>query len=152
MPLIGIVLLKLLGKRILIPLGLTVAATDAAIHKKVFGSGATTLITSNEEINDIMKIVKSLEESGLLKKRVTETIKNEATEQKGGFLVMLLCPLGASLLGNLLTDEGAIALRQGCERSETLASQVNMPGRGTIRAGEGTFRAGEGTLKAGQDI
>ena len=56
----------------------------------MFGSGATTLITSNEEMNDIMKIVKSLEESGLLIKDVSETIKNEAKEQKGEFLSMLL--------------------------------------------------------------
>ena len=56
----------------------------------MFGSGATTLITSNEEMNDIMKIVKSLEESGLLIKDIRETIKNEAKEQKGGFLSMLL--------------------------------------------------------------
>ena len=59
-----------------IPLGLTAAAsaTDAAIHKKMFGSGNTILIISNEEINDIMKIIKSLEESGLLIKGVSETI------------------------------------------------------------------------------
>ena len=56
----------------------------------MFGSGATTLVTSNEEMNDIMKIVKSLEESGLLIKGVSETIKNEAKEQKGGFISMLL--------------------------------------------------------------
>ena len=56
----------------------------------MFGSGATTLITSNEEMNDIMKIVKSLEESGLLIKDIRETIKNEAKEQKGGFFSMLL--------------------------------------------------------------
>ena len=57
-----------LAKNILIPLGLMAAAstTDAAIHNKMFGSGFRTLIISNEEINDIMKIVKSLEESGLL--------------------------------------------------------------------------------------
>ena len=52
----------------------------------MFGSGNTTLKISNEEINDIIKIVQSLEESGLLMKGVTETIKNEAKEQKGGFL------------------------------------------------------------------
>ena len=70
MPLIGNVL-KPLAKSLLIPLGLTAAAsaTDAAIHKKMFGSGTTTLITSNEEMNDVMKIVKSLEESFLLIKR-----------------------------------------------------------------------------------
>ena len=65
-------------KAVLIPLGLTAAesATDAAIYKKMFGSGKTTLIISNEEMNDIMKIVKSLEESGLLMKDVSKTIKN----------------------------------------------------------------------------
>ena len=79
--------LKPLAKSILIPLGLTVAAsaTNAAIHKKMFGSVVTTLITSNKEVNDIMKIVKSLEESGLLIKSVSGTIKNEAAEQKRGF-------------------------------------------------------------------
>ena len=99
MSLIGNVL-KPLVKRVLIPLGLTAAAsaTDAAIHKKMFGSGYTTLITSNEEMNDIMKIVKSLKDSGLLVKSVSETIKHEAKEQKGGFLRMLLGTLGASLL------------------------------------------------------
>ena len=77
--------LKPLAKIILIPLGLTAVSstTDAAIHKKMFGSGVTTLIISNEEMNDIMKIVKSLEESGLLIKGVGERMKNEAKEQKG---------------------------------------------------------------------
>ena len=71
--------IKPLAKIVLIPLRLTAAAsgTDAAIHKKRFGSGATTLITSNEEMNDILKIVKSLEESGLLIKDVSEITKNE---------------------------------------------------------------------------
>ena len=70
-------------------------------------------------MNDIMKKVKYLEESGLLTKFVSETIKNEAKEQKEGFVWILLGTLGASLLGNLLT------------------------GKGTIRVGEGTNRAGE---------
>ena len=75
--------LKPLAKSVLIPLVLTAAsAADAAIYKKMFGSGFTTLIISNEEINDIMKIVNCLEESGLLIKDVGETIKNEAKEQK----------------------------------------------------------------------
>ena len=73
----------------------------------MFGSGTTALIISNEEMNDIMKIVKSLEEFGLLIKGASETIKNEAKEQKGQFLSMLLDTLGA-LLGNLLTGKGAI--------------------------------------------
>ena len=69
------------------PLRLTTAAsaTDAAIYKKMLVSSNTTLIISNKEMNDIMKIVKSLEESGLLIKDVSETIKNEANEQKGHF-------------------------------------------------------------------
>ena len=80
-------ILKPLAKSISISLGLTAAAskTDAAIHKKMFGSGLTTLIISNEEMNHIMKIVKCLEEPGLSIKGVSETINNEAKEQKEGF-------------------------------------------------------------------
>ena len=78
----------------------------------MFGSGTTTLIILNEEVNDIMKIVKSLEESGFLIKGVSETIKNEAKKQKGRFLSMLLGTLGASLLGNQLTGKGAITTGQ----------------------------------------
>ena len=63
------------------------------------GSGNTTLIISNEEMNDIKKIVQALEDSNILLKRVPKTIENETKEQKGGFLSMLLGTLGASLLG-----------------------------------------------------
>ena len=72
------------AKSVLIPLGLTrsASATDAAVHKKIFGSGTTTLIIPNEEVKDIMKIVKALEESSLLIKDVSKTIKNKAKEQK----------------------------------------------------------------------
>ena len=77
--------LKPSTKSVLIPLGLTAtSATDEVIQKKIFGSGMTTLVI--EEMNDIMKIVKSPEESGLLMKAVSETIKNEAKYKKGGFL------------------------------------------------------------------
>ena len=70
---------KSLAKSLLIPLGLTAAAaTDAAVHKKMFELGMTRLIISNKEMNGIMKIIKSLEESELLTKGVSETIKNEA--------------------------------------------------------------------------
>ena len=97
--------------------------------KKILGSGHsnTTLIISNDEVGNIIKIVKSLEDSSLLLKRVTETVQNEVKEQKGGFLSMLLGTLGVSLLGNLLT------------------------GRGIYRAGKskGINRAGEGVLRAG---
>ena len=87
----------------------------------------TTLIISNEETEDIIKIVKSPEDSGLLLKGVTETVQNEVKEQKRGFLSMILGTLGASLLGNLLTGKG-----------------INRAGkdRGINRAGEGVLRAG----------
>ena len=79
--------LKPLAKSVLIPFGLTATSTtDAAIHKKMFGSVTTKLIISNEEMNDIMKMVKSLQEPGLLIKRISKTINNEAKGQKGGFL------------------------------------------------------------------
>ena len=77
------------------------------------GSGNTTLIISNEEMNDIMKIVQALEDSNILLKGVTKTIKNETKEQKGGFLSMLLVTLGASLLGNLLTGKGIVRAGYG---------------------------------------
>ena len=113
-------------------LGLTNAssAIDAGVQKKIYGSGSTTLIISNEETNDIMKIVQALEDSNILLKSLTKTIKNETKEQKGGFLSMLLGTLGASLLGDLLK---------------------NLSGKGTVRAGEGTVRAGEGIKKKGSN-
>ena len=74
---------------------------------------APTLIISNEEINDITKIVQAVEDSNILLKRVTKTIKNETKEQKGGFLSMLLGTLGASLLGNLLAGEGIVRAGSG---------------------------------------
>ena len=95
-------MLKPLAKCVLIPLGLTAAAAlDATIPNKMFGSGFTILIISNEEMEDIKNIVKSLEVSGLLLKGVSKTIKNEVKEQKGGFQRMLLGTLGSSLLGHL---------------------------------------------------
>ena len=101
--------IKPLAKSILIPLGLTAAASavDAGILKKFLGSGTTTLIISNDEIKDIIRIVKSLEDSGLLLKGISKIIQNEAKEQKGGFLSMLLGTLGASLLGNILAGKEA---------------------------------------------
>ena len=111
-----------LPKSVLIPLGLTAAvlAVDAGIHKKILGSGNTTLIISNKDIEDLIKIVKPLENSGLLLKGVTESVQNETKEPKGGFLSMLLGTLGASLLRNLLTRKG-----------------INKKGTEIHRAGEG---------------
>ena len=84
--------IKTLAKSVLIPLGKTAAAwgADAGIHKTILGSGTTTLIISNNETEDIMKVVNSLEDSGLLLKGVSEKIQNEGKEQKGGFLSELL--------------------------------------------------------------
>ena len=123
-----------LAKSVLIPLGLTVAASaaDARIHKKVLASGnMTTLIISNDEIYDIIKIVKSLEDSGLLVKGVTEIVQNEVKEQKGVFLSSLLGTLGVSLLGDLLIRKGIYRAGKG-------------KGKGIYRADEGVLRAGYG--------
>ena len=100
--------IKVLAKSFLIPLALTAAASaaDARIHKKNTRIRKYTLITSNYETHDIIKIVKSLEDSGLLIKGVTETVQNEVKEQKGGFLGALLGTLGESLLGDLLIGKG----------------------------------------------
>ena len=119
-----------LAKSVLILLGLTAAASaaDAGIHKKILESGGhTTLIISNKDMEDLIKIVKSLEDFGLLLRVVTESVRTEIKEQKGGFLSMLLGTLGASLLGNLLSGIG-----------------INKNGKGIHRAGEGIIRAGEG--------
>ena len=77
------------------------------------GSGSTTLITLNEEMNDIIKTVQAFKDSNILLKRVTKTIKNETKEQKGGFLSTLLGTLGATLLGNLLTGKGIVRAGSG---------------------------------------
>ena len=118
--------IKPLAKSVLIPLGLTAAASaaDAGIHKKILESGTTTLIISNEEMNGIIKIVQAPEDSNILLKGLTESVKNETKEQKGGFLSMLLGTLGASLLGNLLTGKGILRAGYG-----------NNKGKGIVRAG-----------------
>ena len=64
-------------------------------------------------MNDIIKIVQALEDSNVLLKRVAKTIKDETTEQKGGFLSMLLGTLGATLLGNLLSGKGVARAGSG---------------------------------------
>ena len=112
-----------LAKNVLDPLDLTAAmsAIDGSIQKKIHGSGVK-LIIEQEDMKDIMKIIKALENSGILLKGVSKTIKNETKEQRGGFLSMLLGTLGASLLGNLLTG-----------------------GKGIMRAGDGIVRAGAGS-------
>ena len=99
-----------LGKNVLAILEITAAASaiDAGIHKKTHGIPTTILIISNEEMNDIMKIVQALEDSNILLKGVTKTIKNETKEQKWEFWSLLLGTLGASLLGNLISVKGIV--------------------------------------------
>ena len=117
-----------LAKNVLAPLGLTAAmsAIDGSIQKKIHGSGVK-LIIEQEDMNDIIKIIEALENSGILLKGVFKTIANETKEQRGGFLGMLLGTLGASILGNLLTG-----------------------GKGIMRAGDGIVRAGDGIVRAGK--
>ena len=96
-----------LAKNLLAPLGLTAAmsAIDGIIQKKMRGEGVK-LVIGQEDMNDIIKIIEALENSGILLKGVTKTIENETKEQRGGFFGMLLGTLGASLLGNLLSGKG----------------------------------------------
>ena len=121
-----------LAKSVLIPLGSTAAASaaDAGIHQKILVSGGnTTLIISNKDMEDLIRIVKSLQDSKLLLKGVTESVQNDVKEQQGGFLSMLLGTLGTSLLGSLWTGKG-----------------VNKKGKGIQRAGEGIVRTGRGNI------
>ena len=122
-----------LAKNVLAPLGLAAAmsAIDGSIQKKIHGSGVK-LIIEQEDMNDIMKIIEALENSGILLKGASKTIKNETKEQKGGFFSMLLGALGASLLGNLLTG-GKIIVRAG---EGSAASRAK--GDGIVRAGSGS--------------
>ena len=103
-------LLKPLTKSVSIPLKLAQAAstTDSAIQKNIFGSGMTTMIISNKEINDIMKIIKSLKQAGLLKKRVSNTDENKTKAQKDAILEMSLGTLSVTLLRSLLTSKRVI--------------------------------------------
>ena len=122
LPLMGNVI-QPLAKGVLIQLGLIAAesAADAGVHKNILGSGTATLIISKDGMEEIMKIVKSIEDSGLLLKGGNETIQNEAKGQKAGFLSMLLGTLGASLLRNMLAGK-----------------RINRAGDGMIRAGYGS--------------
>ena len=103
-------LLTPLAKNNLVPLGLTTAAPakDKAIQKKTFESGTTTLVFRIKDLNNIMRLAKSLEESGLLIKGVCGRIKNETKEQKGGLLSLTLDTLVDSFLGIFLAGKGVI--------------------------------------------
>ena len=84
------------------------SAIDAGIQKKMHGSGTKTLIISNKELSGITKIVQALKDSSILLKGVTRTIKNEAKERKGAFVIMLVGTLGAHLLRNILAGKGIV--------------------------------------------
>ena len=115
------------AKTVLAPLRITAAVSAIdGIQRKIHGSGTLTLIISNEEMNDIMKIVQAPEDSNILLKGVTKTIKNETKKQKAGFLSMLLGTLGASLLENLLIGKGILRAGSGYKK-----------GKGIVRAGSG---------------
>ena len=122
-------IIVLLAKNISALLGITAAASaiDAGIQKKMHGSGTITLIISNEEMNEIMKIVQALEDSNMLLKGITKTIENEANGQKAELLGMLLGTLVASLLGNMLTGKGILRAGYG-----------NKEGKEILRAGYGS--------------
>ena len=117
-----------LSKNTLTPLRITGAASAiyAGIQKKIHGSG--TLIISNEEMNNIMKIVQALEDSNTLLKGTTKTIENETKEQKGGFLGILFGTCRATLLGNILTRKEMLRNGYG---SKDLRSKE---GKGMLRA------------------
>ena len=102
-----------LAKSVLLPFGLSVAmsATNVAIQNKIHGSATTALIISNEEMEDILKTVKSIEESGL--KIKNETIKTVAKEQKARFFPMLLGALASNILGNTSSGQGVIRAGEG---------------------------------------
>ena len=124
--------------------------------KKILGSGHnnnTTLFILHNDMEDIIKIVKSLEDSDLLLKGVTETVQNEVKEQKGGFLSVLLGTLGGSLLGNLLTGRGVNKKGKGAiAKSVSKEIKSKSQGRGIIRAGEGatkSTRQGKEIVRAG---
>ena len=122
-----------LAKNVLAPLGLTgaMSAIDGSIQKKIHFS-AVKLIIEQENMKDIMKFIKALENSGILLKGVGKKIKNETKEQRGGLLSMLFGTLGASLLGNLLTGgKGITKAGEGSVASRT-------KGEGIVRAGSGS--------------
>ena len=116
-------------------------------------NNTTTLIISNNEMEDVNKIVKSLEDSGLLLKGVTETVQNELKGQKGGFLSMLLGTLDTSLLGNLLSGWGVNKKGKGAiAKSISKKTKSKSQGRGIIGAGELIVRFGYGNKKSKKNI
>ena len=96
------------------------------VFKNTFGSETKTSIVSNEEMENIIKVIKSLKISGLLIKVVTQTIENETNKQRGGFFAVLLGIVSSTKWWNMSADKETIAINQG---------------RGVICAGEERIRA-----------
>ena len=119
-----------LAKDILAPLGITAAASliDAGI-KKIIHSSWTTLIISNQELNDIMKIVQALEDSNIFLKGVTKAVKNETREQRGGFLRTPVDILGWILRGNLLSGKGIVKAGFGNEKGKVIVMEIASYGK-----------------------
>ena len=111
--------LATLAQSVLLEFGLSSAmlAADTVIQKKIYGTTTRALIISNEELEDIIKIVKLHEESGWILKRISETVKNEANKQKVTFLSMLLGTIAASILGSELAWKGVIRADEGVLRA-----------------------------------
>ena len=101
------------AKNVLLPLGITATASvaDAIILKKFHRSGTATLVIGNKELEHIIKIIKSLEDLGVLIKGVTKTIAN-------GFVGVVLGTLVASLIGNILAGKGVVLAGEGTMRVE----------------------------------
>ena len=130
---------KLAGPIIKVAVPLTkiiLAPIGARIQKKIHGSGTTTLIISNEKMNDITKIVQALEDSNILLKGVSKTNKNKTKEQEEEFLSMLLGTLGASFLGNMLAGKGLV--RPGYGKKKENGVIAKRQGRGIVRAAYGS--------------
>ena len=140
-----------LAKNVLLPLGLTAAASaaEAGIQKKILGVTCMFLIQvkkyklyiNSDELGDILQIIEALEQSGLLIDGITETVIYKVQNQEGGFLGLLLGTLGARLSSNSLSKgKGTFRAGEGIRRA----------GKGFMRAGEGIRRAGKGLMMTGE--
>ena len=117
-----------LAKSVIVPLGLTASAsaTYAAFQKKIFESGMTKLLISNDKMEDVMKIIKSLDESGILIKCVTKTIENETKKQIVGFLAIFSGTVGASLLGNIFAGKSVIRAGEEADSQRFYQNEPNL--------------------------
>ena len=139
-----------LAKNVLAPLGTTAAASaiDAEIQKKIHGSGTTTLIISNQEMNDIMKIVQALQYSNIFLKGVTKTIKNET--QKKNKKEYVAWYFRSYFVKKFINRKGIVRAGSGNKKGKGIvrAGSGNKKGKGIVRAGSGN-KKGKGIVRAG---